>query len=86
MQSMRKNSWSKKISVTDLRLALGADQGCYEEWSPFKKRVLKPAIEDINSNPNTKFTVQYTVSERQNRYIDELLFEMKLKEGVAPDA
>lgn len=74
-----KSKWIDHIEVNELRFILDATSDSYKEWTPFKRRVLDPAIDEINTSPYTRFSIRYSIFERQNRAITKLKFEMRAR-------
>ncbi len=73
------NLWQLKIRVDDLKKALWVlDNKWYKIFSEFNKRVLKPAIKEINDK--TDITANYKWIKKGIEYI-EVVFTMKLKDN-----
>ncbi len=64
--------------IPELREKLGVEKGEYERFFDFERRVLKPAIKEINEKTDLK--VSYT-KKKTGRRITHIEFEIKSKEG-----
>lgn len=63
-----------RVSLDELRKWLKVPDGAYEDWRDFRRWVLKPAIDQINSDPlGAGFTVDYQTS-RVGRKVGEINF------------
>lgn len=64
------------VSMQELRRWLKVSEGTYEDWRDFRKRVLKPAVDQINADPlGAGFTVDYEPV-RYGRKIGEIVFKL----------
>lgn len=68
------------ISLTDFRAYMGVDEEKFPVFSDFKRRVVEPAVREINDSYNTKFTVtvQY---QRWRRRVCGLHFILNRKDA-----
>lgn len=65
-----------QVTLDDLRTWLKVPEGAYPDWKNFRHRVLRPALEQINSDPiGSGFTVDYTPV-RKGRTYHEIIFKM----------
>jgi hypothetical protein len=65
-----------RVSIEDLRMWLKVPEGTYEDWRDFRKRVLKPAVDQINADPlGAGFSVEYKPI-RKGRKIGEVVFKL----------
>jgi len=65
-----------RVTIEELRRWLKVPEGAYEDWKDFKRWVLKPAIEQINSDPvGAGFTVEYEPI-RKGRFYHEIVFRL----------
>ncbi|WP_267426733.1 replication initiation protein [Methylobacterium sp. GC_Met_2] len=64
------------VSLKELRHWLKVPDNSYDDWKDFKKRVLDPAVDQINDDPlGAGFTVAYTPL-RQGRFYDAVTFRV----------
>jgi len=64
------------VSIEDLRTWLKVPPDAYPDWKDFKKRVLEPAVKQINDDPiGAGFSVEYTPI-RKGRFYHEIVFIM----------
>lgn len=65
-----------RVSIDDLRTWLKVPKNAYPEWKDFKKRVLDPAIKQINDDPlGAGFSVEYEPV-RKGRFYNEIIFHL----------
>ena len=65
-----------EVTIDDLRVWLKVPEDAYKTWKDFRKRVLDPAIKQINDDPvGAGFSVEYTPI-RQGRTYHKLVFQM----------
>lgn len=65
-----------RVTIEELRQWLKVPDGTYDDWRDFRKRVLKPAVDQINADPlGAGFTVDYDVV-RRGRKIGEIIFKL----------
>ncbi len=65
-----------RVTIKDLRQWLKVPEGTYADWRDFRRWVLKPAIDQINSDPlGAGFTVAYEPI-RKGRKIAEIIFKL----------
>jgi len=63
-----------RVTIEELRQWLKVPEGTYDDWRDFRKRVLKPAVDQINADPlGAGFTVDYEPI-RKGRKIGEINF------------
>lgn len=73
------------VSLEDLRVWLKVPEGSYDDWKDFKKRVLDPAVKQINADPlGAGFTVEYTPV-REGRFYKRLVFSLTKAEARRQD-
>ncbi|WP_299855374.1 replication initiation protein, partial [uncultured Roseobacter sp.] len=66
-----------RVTIDELRRWLKVPDGTYDDWRDFRKRVLKPAVDQINADPiGAGFTVSYEPM-RYGRKIGEIVFKLK---------
>ena len=64
------------VTIDDLRTWLKVPEGTYPDWKDFKKRVLDPAVKQINDDPlGAGFSVSYTPI-RKGRFYHEITFDL----------
>ena len=75
-----------RVTIAELRQWLKVPDGTYEDWRDFRKRVLKPAVDQINSDPlGAGFTVEYE-GIRHGRKIGEIIFTLtKTRDRIAQE-
>jgi len=75
-----------RVSLKELRTWLKVPEKSYSEWKDFRKRVLDPAVKQINDDPlGAGFSVEYTPI-RKGRYYDEIVFQLtKTKKRIRTD-
>ena len=61
-----------------LRQLIGATQKSYDLFGSFKQRALKPALEEINENPNCDITISFEEI-KVGKKVTELAFTVKSK-------
>ncbi|KIT14720.1 replication initiation protein [Jannaschia aquimarina] len=65
-----------RVTIEELRQWLKVPEGSYDDWRDFRKRVLHPAIKQINDDPlGAGFTVGYEPI-RKGRKIGEIVFQL----------
>lgn len=65
-----------RVTIEELRRWLKVPEGTYDDWRDFRKRVLKPAVDQINADPlGAGFTVDYEPI-RKGRKIGEIVFKL----------
>lgn len=65
-----------RVTVNELRQWLKVPDNTYDDWRDFRKRVLNPAVEQINADPlGAGFTVDYEPI-RKGRKIDSVVFHI----------
>lgn len=65
-----------RVTIEDLRRWLKVPDDSYPDWKDFKKRVLAPAVKQINDDPiGAGFTVDYEPI-RKGRTYHELIFKL----------
>jgi len=65
-----------RVSIEELRTWLKVPSGTYPEWRDFQKRVLAPAIKQINDDPlGAGFTVEYEAV-RKGRAFHDVIFHL----------
>ena len=65
-----------RVTIDELRTWLKVPKDTYPDWKNFRHRVLRPAIEQINSDPmGAGFTVDYTPI-RKGRFYHEITFQL----------
>lgn len=70
-----------EVSLIDLRQWLKVPPKSYLDWKDFKKRVLDPAVKQINDDPmGAGFTVEYTPM-RFGRFYDRVIFKLTKTDG-----
>ena len=70
-----------RVTIDDLRQWLKVPDGTYEDWRDFRKRVLNPAVGQINADPlGAGFSVDYRAI-RVGRKIGEIVFTLKKTSG-----
>ncbi len=73
-----------KISLEDLRRVTGTlDKKSYDVWGEFERRVLSPAVKDINK-ANVSIQILETNKFRKGRKIDSLVFLVHYKDFKIP--
>lgn len=69
------------VSIEELRQWLKVPDNAYPDWKNFQHRVLRPAVEQINSDPlGAGFSVAYT-PHREGRFYQSVTFTMTKTEG-----
>lgn len=72
-----------ECSIADFRQWMKVPDGAYSDWKDFKKRVVAPAVEQINADPlGAGFSVEYEPI-RDGRFYDRLRFIMTKTDGRA---
>lgn len=74
LMQYKKNGWYAE-SVDNLKKIFGVENS-YPAWYEFQRRVIKPAVKEINSETN--YTVKYE-TKRKGRKISHVLFNYVLK-------
>lgn len=65
-----------RVSIDELRTWLKVPDGTYPEWRDFRKRVIAPAIKQINDDPlGAGFTVEYEAV-RKGRAFHDVIFHL----------
>ncbi len=65
-----------RVSIDELRTWLKVPPDSYPDWKDFKKRVLEPAVKQINDDPlGAGFSVEYEPI-RKGRFYDEIIFHL----------
>jgi len=65
-----------RVTIDELRQWLKVPANTYEDWRDFRKRVLKPAVDQINADPlGAGFTIDYEPV-RKGRKIGEIVFRL----------
>lgn len=65
-----------RVSIDELRTWLKVPPDSYPDWKDFRKRVLDPAIKQINDDPlGAGFSVEYEPI-RKGRFYDEIIFHL----------
>jgi len=65
-----------RVSLDELRIWLKVPEDSYPDWKDFKKRVLDPAVNQINDDPlGAGFSVEYTPI-RKGRFYNEIIFQL----------
>lgn len=65
-----------RVTIEELRQWLKVPANTYEDWRDFRKRVLKPAVDQINADPlGAGFTIDYEPI-RKGRKIGEIIFHL----------
>ena len=67
------------MSVEKLRTWLGIDEDTYSEYRDFKKRCLKPALEDINENTDLNIDVNEFRKDRKVDLLELIITDSKPK-------
>lgn len=65
-----------RVTIDELRTWLKVPDDSYPDWKDFKKRVIAPAVKQINDDPiGAGFTVEYTPI-RKGRSYHEIVFQL----------
>jgi len=65
-----------EVSIDDLRTWLKVPEGSYSAWKDFRKRVLDPAVKQINDDPiGAGFSVEYSPI-KQGRFYRSIVFQL----------
>jgi len=64
MPHLKKQGWFE-ITVEEFRYKLGIDEKKYPKFNDFKRRVLDPSIDEIETKTNVRFTVEYRQTGRK---------------------
>ena len=64
------------VPLDDLRMWLKVPEGSYKNWKDFRKRVLDPAVKQINDDPvGAGFSVEYSPI-KQGKFYKEIAFQI----------
>jgi plasmid replication initiation protein len=72
-----------EVDITDLKIALNINVASYSDFKEFKKNVLKPSIDNINSN--TELNVSYKAIKKSGRKATHVEFTVTKKSTVKPE-
>jgi hypothetical protein len=65
-----------EVSIDDLRMWLKVPEGSYKIWKDFRKRVLDPAMKQINEDPiGAGFSVEYTPV-KEGKFYRKIIFQL----------
>lgn len=75
-----------RVSIDELRTWLKVPPDSYPDWKDFKKRVLEPAVKQINDDPlGAGFSIDYEPI-RKGRFYNEIIFHLtKTKKRIIID-
>lgn len=78
------NRFRKKISlsISDIKELLSIDPASYTDYKDFKKQVLKPHIEKINTS--TELSVSFSAEKKEGRKASHVLFTITKKVDINP--
>jgi hypothetical protein len=65
-----------EVSLDDLRVWLKVREGSYQNWKDFRKRVLDPAVQQINDDPiGAGFSVEYSPV-KEGKFYKSIVFQL----------